>query len=101
MKHRSAPARDARRFAAVAARARRAIEDARRTVKQSEVLAAAMSLERDSERLLIRYAWCDRYSLGGEWMKASELPHVWGVGKKLRDERVTHSICPECMATAW
>jgi hypothetical protein len=65
MKHRSAPAGDARRFAAVAARARRAIDDARKTVAQSEVLAAAMAHERDSEQLLIRCAWCDRYSLGG------------------------------------
>lgn len=64
---------------------------------ESEVLAAALSLTRDSEELLVRCAWCDRYSLGGEWMPVDQLPKVWGVGQKLRDERVTHSICPECM----
>jgi hypothetical protein len=30
-------------------------------------------------------------------MPASELPHVWGVGKKLQADRVTHSICPDCL----
>ena len=100
MTQRSPPAGGRDRLDALAARAQRAIEDARRTVTESEVLAAAMSLERDSEQLLVRCAWCDRYSLGGEWMPASELPHVWGVGKKLREERVTHSICPDCMETA-
>jgi hypothetical protein len=77
-------------------RAHAAIEAARRTVARSEVLAAAMELDQDQEGLLVRCAWCDRYSLGSEWMRAEELPHVWGVGRKLQDQRITHSICPDC-----
>ena len=96
MKQRS-PAGGAQRFEALTERVQQAVEDARRTVAQSKVLAAAMSLERDQEGLLVRCAWCGRYSLAGEWMSADELPKVGGVGRKLRDEQVTHSICPECM----
>jgi hypothetical protein len=97
MKSRSPAAGGDHAFEALAARARAAIEEARRTVARSEVLAAAMRLHQDSESLLVRCAWCDRYSLGSEWMRADELPHIWGVGRKLQDERITHSICPECM----
>ena len=84
----------------IALRAERAIEHARQTVARSEVIAAAMTVEGDGEGLLVRCAWCDRYSLAGEWMPADELPHVWGVGRKLRAEQVTHSICPDCMRTS-
>ena len=84
----------------LARRAERAIEDARETVARSEVIAAAMTVHRDQERLLVRCAWCDRYSLAGEWMPANELPHVWGVDRKLHAEQITHSICPDCTRTA-
>jgi hypothetical protein len=79
------------------ARSRAAIERAHRTVARSEALAAAMRLHRDRESLLVRCAWCDRYSLGSEWMRVEELPRVGGVGQKLDNQRITHSICPECM----
>lgn len=94
---RSSPAGGAQRFAALTERANQAIEEARRTAARNNVLAAAISLTNDQEGLLVRCAWCGRYSLAGEWMSADELPKVGGVGRKLRDEQVTHSICPECM----
>jgi hypothetical protein len=97
MHKRSPAAGGTQRFESLAARAEKALEDARQTAADSEVLAAAMSLELDREGLLVRCAWCGRYSLAGEWMSAEELPKVEGVGRKLRDEQVTHSICPECM----
>jgi hypothetical protein len=96
MPSRSPPAGGSDPLDDLAVRAHAAIEAARETVARSEVLAAAMNLQRDDESLLVRCAWCDRYSLGSEWMTASELPHVWGVGRKLHEERVTHSICPDC-----
>jgi hypothetical protein len=97
MKSRSSAAGRDHAYVDLLARSRAAIEKARQTVARSEVLAAAMRLHRDRESLLVRCAWCDRYSLGSEWMRADELPHIFGVGQKLQDERITHSICPECM----
>jgi ribosomal protein L37AE/L43A len=88
------------RYDLIARRAQRAIEQARQTVARSDVIAAAMTVNRDSDGLLVRCAWCDRYSLAGEWMPADELPRVWAVGRKLRAEQVTHSICPDCMRTS-
>jgi hypothetical protein len=84
----------------ISQRAERAIEQARQTVARSEVIAAAMTVNRDRDGLLVRCAWCDRYSLAGEWMPVEELPRVWGVGRKLQAEQVTHSICPDCMSTS-
>lgn len=97
MESRSAAAEQNHAFDVLVARAHAAIEAARQTVARSEVLAAAMELHRDRESLLVRCAWCDRYSLGAEWMRAEELPPMGGVGQKLHDEQVTHSICPDCM----
>jgi hypothetical protein len=95
MPSRSPPAGGSDPLDDLAVRAHAAIEAARRTVARSEVLAAALELD-DDEGLLVRCAWCDRYSLGSEWMRAEELPHVSGVGRKLHDQRITHSICPDC-----
>jgi hypothetical protein len=33
-------------------------------------------------------------------MPKEELPPMWGIGKKLQDERITHSICPDCSNVA-
>jgi hypothetical protein len=77
MPQRSPAAGGTQRFESLAAQARRASEG-------------------DREGLLVRCAWCDRYSLGDEWMPADELPKGRGVERKLHDERITDSICPDC-----
>ena len=100
MPPRSLPEPENGRHDDLARRAERAIEQARQTVARSEVIAAAMTVKSDSETLLVRCAWCDRYSLAGDWMPADELPPVWGVRRKLQAEQVTHSICPDCMRTS-
>ena len=50
----------------------------------------------DPEGLLVRCAWCGRYSLGSEWLEEDDLPSASGAGRKLQEEQVTHSICPDC-----
>lgn len=83
-------------YQAVETRARAAIENARRTVARSVLLKDALELGRDPEGLLVRCAWCGRYSLGSEWLDEDELPSVAGSDRKLQEEQVTHSICPDC-----
>ena len=81
-------------YEAVETRARAAVEEARRTVARSVVLKDAMDLNRDPEGLLVRCAWCGRYSLGSEWLDEDDLPS--GAWRPLQEEQVTHSICPDC-----
>ncbi len=84
-------------YEAVETRAHAAIEEARRTVARSVVLQDALQLQRDPERLLVRCAWCGRFSLGSEWMEEDELPSVSGADRKVQEEQITHSICPDCI----
>ena len=84
-------------YQAVVTRAQAAIEQARRTVARSVVLKDALQLRRDPEGLLVRCAWCGRYSLGSEWMNEDDLPSMSGAERKLQEEQVTHSICPDCI----
>jgi hypothetical protein len=84
-------------YEAVETRAHAAIEEARRAVARSVVLQEALQLQRDPEGLLVRCAWCGRYSLGSEWMEEDDLPSVSGVDRKVKEEQVTHSICPDCI----
>lgn len=90
------PAGRAGDFHDVHARARAAVEAARETVAHSHVLAEVIRLEREGDGLLIRCAWCGRYSLGGEWTTEAELPPASIVEEKLDGDRITHSICPDC-----
>jgi len=96
MPTRPGPAGGADDFDDVEARARAAVEAARETVAHSHVLSEVIRLERDGEGLLVRCAWCGRYSLGGEWTDEAELPPASIVEQKLDGDRITHSICPDC-----
>jgi hypothetical protein len=84
-------------FDAIGARARAAVEAARRTVAESEVIATVLRLQRDEEGLLVRCAWCGRYSLGDEWLVENEVRQRWGLEDKFQADQITHSICPDCL----
>jgi hypothetical protein len=83
-------------FDAISDRAREAVDRAEQTVARSEVLAAAMRVESESEDLLVQCAWCRRYLLGSRWVTEQELPQLVGINAKLDKQRVSHSVCPDC-----
>lgn len=100
MSERRRPAGGASDFDVLQQRARAAVEAAQETVAHSEAIAAVMRLERDAEGLLVRCAWCKRYSLGSEWIEEDELWKQWGLSRKLEAEKITHTICPDCADTS-
>jgi hypothetical protein len=46
------------------------------------------------DALITRCAWCDRYDVGGRWLRKED------VAGFLRDDgsTLTHGICPDCVA---
>lgn len=75
-------------------RVRLAVREADRVVARSHALASMRRVL--GEGLLVRRcAWCNRFTLGEEWMSESDLPRFL---PKRSVERATHTICPDCEA---
>jgi hypothetical protein len=65
------------------------------TDSDDAVFACALQ---DPKALVVRCAWCGRYSLGSEWMEEGDLPQIPGLDEKLHSDQITHSICPDCVS---
>ena len=76
-------------------RVREAVAEATRAVARSESLLAARALVRERGRLAKRCAWCGRLDLGRRWTPPDEVPQFLPAAVR---ERITHGICPDCLA---
>jgi hypothetical protein len=70
-----------------------ALAEARRHVDRSEVLHAARRLLHDTDLMITRCAWCNRYALAGHWLEQGEAPVF--LPPHMAD-KVTHGICERC-----
>jgi hypothetical protein len=73
-------------------RREQALSEARRQVRRSEVLIAAVRLLAD-QAMLTRCAWCERVALADQWLEEDERPRF--LPRRL-DRAATHGICPSC-----
>jgi hypothetical protein len=78
--------------AALEDRVRAALEDARLTFDELELLAGLAQQVRE-RKLLVCCAWCGRFGLGGEWHRPPEM-FSWSADLL---ERASHGICPDCL----
>jgi hypothetical protein len=80
--------------AALAERVDAAISAADRTTRRSALIRTA-SRRRREDGFTTRCAWCGRYAVGGTFREADELPRFVAFTPT---SRLTHGICPECVA---
>lgn len=87
------PPREEEVVRALYRRVRLAAREAERVVARSQALASMRRVLGDESMLVRRCAWCNRFTLGDEWMAEAELPRF--VPKRAVEE-ATHTICADC-----
>jgi hypothetical protein len=78
---------------ALGARMREACACADALIAHSRRLRHLRAIARDGDALVCRCAWCERFQVDQQWLSLAELPAL----RRFR-ERVSHGICPECIA---
>jgi hypothetical protein len=92
---RSAEGLDPDLAAALARRARLAVQSAARNVRTSLALHDARVFVVEQPRMIARCAWCDRIRLGESWFSRFEAP---GLLVPPPERRTTHGICDSCVS---